>query len=146
MLHVDDRKLAEARFRVRDLDDMLVGEAEANRRKKAQDDAAAQQAQQQNAYTEANIRQLVTAAFKNVTQGSKNMSMADATVVQSAIAALESGLQELQRMQQPNPAQLAGAEQQVQQENTPPAPAPGGAPSGDLSQGGGGPPPGMGMQ
>jgi len=146
MLHVDDRKLAEARFRVRDLDDMLVGEAEANRRKKAQDDAAAQQQQQQNAYTEANIRQLVTAAFKNVTQGSKNMSSADATVVQSAIAALESGLQELQRMQQPNPAQLAGAEQQVQQENTPPAPAPGGAPSDDPSQGGGGPPLGVGMQ
>jgi len=92
MLHVNDRKLAEARFKVRDMDDLLVSEAEADRRKAAQDKAAAEQQQTQQSWLEANIREVLTAGYKNITQGQKNQAAADAQQVESTIHILEGGL------------------------------------------------------
>jgi hypothetical protein len=91
-LHVDDRKMAEARFRVRDLEDMLVSEAEAARRKASQDQAAADAAAQQKAFSEANIRELLSQVVKNISQSQKNNAAADAQSILSAVKVLETGL------------------------------------------------------
>ena len=92
MLHVDERKLAEARFAVRDMDDLLVSEEEADRRKKAQDQQQAQVAQGQQEFVEANVRKLLSDAFKNIAQGQKNQANADAATVDAALKILEKGL------------------------------------------------------
>ena len=91
-MEVDPRKLARARFEVRDLDDMLVSESESNMRRQQRDQAQAQTQQQQQQMVEAQVRQLLSQAFKNITQGQKNSATADATTVDSALVLLEKGL------------------------------------------------------
>lgn len=91
-MHVDERKLVEARFAVRDLDDILLPLDEVKRRqaKQAQDQQAQQQ--KQNELIEANIRKLLSDAFKNISQGNKNAANADAVNVGAALDILERGL------------------------------------------------------
>ena len=91
-MEIDPRKLARARFEVRDLDDMLVSESESNMRRQQRDQAQAQTQQQQQQMVEAQVRQLLSQAFKNITQGQKNSATADATTVDSALVLLEKGL------------------------------------------------------
>jgi hypothetical protein len=90
--HVDDRKFIEARFKSRDLDDLLVSEDEAKRKKAANDQAAASQQKQQEELSEANVRKLLSDSFKNVSAGQKNNAMADAATVKAALDVLEKGL------------------------------------------------------
>jgi hypothetical protein len=92
-VHVDERKLVRARFDSRDLSDMLVTEAEAERRQGAAAQQQAQMAEQQQHLAEANVRKLLSDAFKNIAQGQKNQAVADATMVDSALDILEKGLQ-----------------------------------------------------
>lgn len=92
MLHVDERKLVEARFRTRDLEDILVSSEEAERRKQSQQQAAASMQEQQQKMIEAQIREVLSNAFKNIAQGQKNQANADAQVAKSAIDILEQGL------------------------------------------------------
>jgi len=91
-LHVDDRKLVEARFAVRDLDDILLPMDEVKRRQAAQSQSQQEQAQKQQELMEANIRKLLSDAFKNIAQGQKNSAAADATMANTAIAIMEKGL------------------------------------------------------
>lgn len=98
MLHVDERKLAKARFEARDMGDLLVSDEEAARRKQAQQDQQAQQAQQTQEMAEATVRKLLSDAFKNVALAAKNSASADATSVATVLQILESHL---------NPAQAA---------------------------------------
>lgn len=91
-LHVDERKLVEARFAVRDLDDMLLPMDEVNRRQAKQSEQQLAQQQKQDELIEANIRKLLSDAFKNIAQGQKNSATADAAVVKSALEILERGL------------------------------------------------------
>ena len=91
-LHVDDRKMAEARFKVRDLGDMLVTEEEAARRKTQKDQADAAQQKQVQDMAEAQVRKVLSDAFKNISQGQKNSAMADAASVKAALDVLEKGL------------------------------------------------------
>lgn len=93
-LHVDERKLVEARFAVRDMTDILVPEDVAARRKAQQDQAMQAQAEQAKQMAEANVRKLLADAFKSITQGNKNAANADAEAVQTALAILEKGLQD----------------------------------------------------
>ncbi len=92
MVHVDERKLVEARFKSRDLEDLLVTKDEAGRRMQAQNQQAAQQAQQAQEMAEAQVRKILSDAFKNITQAQKNSALADAASVDAALKLLEQGL------------------------------------------------------
>lgn len=91
-LHVDERKMVEQRFAVRDLSGMLVSPAEADRRKQAQQAEAQKQAEQQQEMVAAEVRKTLAEAFKNVSQGQKNAASAEATQVQATLDILEKGL------------------------------------------------------
>lgn len=91
-LHVDERKMVEQRFAVRDLSGMLVSPAEADRRKQAQQTEAQKQAEQQQEMVAAEVRKTLAEAFKNVSQGQKNAASAEATQVQATLDILEKGL------------------------------------------------------
>jgi hypothetical protein len=108
MVHVDERKLVEARFKVRDLGDLLVSEEEAARRQKAQGDAQAAQQKQAEELAEANVRKLLSDAFKNIAQGNKNSANADAVTVKAALDVLEKGLTPSEDGSSQNPTAPAG--------------------------------------
>ena len=93
MLHIDERKLTEARVKARDMDDILVTKDEAARRQQQQDQQAQQEQAQQQQLAEANIRKLMADAFKGVTQGQKNVAAADAQSVTVALDILQRGLE-----------------------------------------------------
>ena len=89
---IDFRKFARARLSVRDMDDLLVSDEESDRRmKQASDSAAAQQDQMQKT-SEANVRKLLSDAFKNLAQAQKNSAGADAEAVETALTLLERGM------------------------------------------------------
>lgn len=94
MVHVDERKLVEARLKVRDLNDVLVPEDEAKRRQAQQAQDAQEQKEQAQQMVEANVRKLLSDAFKNITQGQKNNAAADATTTTAALQILEKGMGE----------------------------------------------------
>lgn len=91
MDHVDQRKLTEAKFASRDLQGMLVSPDEAARNKAARAEVAAQQRDQQNRLVEAQIKDITTGAFKNVTQGQKNVAGADKTHIDAAVSMITAG-------------------------------------------------------
>jgi hypothetical protein len=91
-LHVDERKMVEQRFAVRDLSGMLVSPAEAGRRKDAAAAEAQKQAQQTEEMVAAEVRKTLAEAFKNVSQGQKNAAAAEAEQVKSTLDILEKGL------------------------------------------------------
>jgi len=93
-IYVDERKMVEGRFAVRDMQDMMLPEDEV-RRAKAGNAQEMQRIQEQEEKTsEANIRKVLSDAFKNIAQGQKNIVGADATAVQSVLKLLEAGLTE----------------------------------------------------
>jgi hypothetical protein len=92
LIQIDQRKWTRARFAARDLTDMLVSEEEAERRQKQQDATDAQMAQQQQATVEAQVRKVLSDAFKNIAQGQKNSALADAASVDAALKLLEAGV------------------------------------------------------
>ena len=91
-MHVDHRKMATARFEVRDMGDLLVTQEEADRRQAVQDAQNQQLQQQQQEQAEATLRKVLSEAFKNVTQGQKNAAAADANAVTAALTVLEQGV------------------------------------------------------
>lgn len=91
-LEIDPRKLARARFESRDLTDILLSDSEAQVNRQRRDQASAQAQQQQREVIEAEIRQTLSAAFKNISQGQKNSASADATTVEAVLKLLEQGL------------------------------------------------------
>lgn len=93
-LHVDERKLVEARFAVRDLTNLLLPMDDVMRRQAAQAEKQKQMEAQQQELMEANVRKLLSDAFKNIAQGQKNSANADATMANAAISILEKGLTE----------------------------------------------------
>lgn len=93
-IHVDERKLVEARFKVRDLDNLLLPMDDVKRK---QAEMAQQQQEiqaQQRELQEANVRKLLSDAFKNIAQGQKNSANADAVTAKAALDILEKGLTE----------------------------------------------------
>lgn len=98
--HIDERKFVEQRFAVRDMEDMLVPPQVAKDRKDARQAQAAQEAEMSRKMLEAQLREVLSGAYKNVTQGQKNAAAADADAVQAAIDILERGLTNEQSEQQ----------------------------------------------
>ena len=139
MIHVDERKLTEAQVRARDMDDILVTEDEASRRQQSAQQAQQEQQEQQKKLMEAELRKVLSDAFKNIAQGQKNTANADAQLVDTALGILEKGMQD-----ELTGATAAGA-------SPVPAPVPEGPPtggglaaalaSGALGPGAGGPAP-----
>jgi hypothetical protein len=93
-VHVDERKMVEMRFSVRDLEDMLVTPDEAARKQAAAAAKMEEEKQMQQQMFTAELRKMATEAFKNVTQGNKNAAAADAQVTSSAIDLLERGIED----------------------------------------------------
>lgn len=91
---VNMRKLVEARFAVRDLEGLLITPAEAERRDAAEAKAAGEAAAKQAELMEAQLRETLSQAFKNISQGQKNSAAADATTVKTTLDVLEKGLQD----------------------------------------------------
>lgn len=93
-LEIDPRKLARARFLIRDLDDILLpdSQAEANRRNRAA--TQSEVTEQQKEQLQADIRKTLSDAFKNIAQGQKNTANADAATVKSVLELLERGLED----------------------------------------------------
>lgn len=89
---VDMRKFARARFEVRDLNDLLVSQEESDRRASQASQQAGQQADQQQKMLEANLRELLAKAYKDIAQGAKNSALADASTVTAAVEIMERGL------------------------------------------------------
>lgn len=91
-MHVDERKLVEARLAVRDLTDMLLplDEVKIRQQQQAQRQQQIDEMQQKNA--EATTRKLLADAYKNISQGQKNSAAADAATIKAALDVLEKGL------------------------------------------------------
>lgn len=109
-MHVDERKMVEQRFAVRDLSGMLVSPAEADRRKENAAAEAQKQAKQQEEMIAAEVRKTLAEAFKNVAQGQKNSANAEATQVQATLSILEKGLTSGQETRADNAARSGTAE------------------------------------
>jgi hypothetical protein len=93
-MHVDERKFVEAKFKSRDLGDMLVPPDEAERRSQMQDQQMQEQMDAQRQMMHAEIRKTLAESFKNITQANKNSAGADAQMVENAIAILEAGMEQ----------------------------------------------------
>jgi len=91
-LHVDERKMVEQRFAVRDLSGMLVSSAEATRRREAAAAEAQKAALQNEEMVAAEVRKTLAEAFKSISQGQKNAASAEATQVKATLDILEKGL------------------------------------------------------
>lgn len=89
--HVNERKFVEAKFAARDLQGMLVSEAEADRRKSQRAQQAQEAKEQQDRVVDAQIRDTLAGAYKNISQGQKNKSAADATSVKAALDMIAAG-------------------------------------------------------
>jgi hypothetical protein len=127
MIHVDERKLTEAQVKARDMDDILVTEDEASRRQQAQSQSQQEQQDQQSKLMEANLRKILSDAFKNIAQGQKNTANADAQLVDTALGILEKGMSN----ELAGPAAAAAQSAQPQPSGTPNgAPTLAGAPAG----------------
>ena len=92
MIHVDDRKMVEAKFAVRDLSGMLVSRAEAMRRQSARDQEAQADKASAREMMAAEIRNVLADSYKSIAQGQKNAAGAEATQVKSTLDILEKGL------------------------------------------------------
>jgi hypothetical protein len=89
---INMRKLALARLKARDMDDILVDVGESQRRAAAQAQQSQTQQDQNNRMIEANIRKILSDGFKNIAGGQKNMAGADAATVKAALDLLERGI------------------------------------------------------
>jgi hypothetical protein len=106
-IYIDHKKLLSARLRARDMDDVMVDDTEAARRLTAQSQTQAQQADAQNKMQEAQVRKVLSDAFKNIAQGQKNTAAADADTVNAVVALMEKGLTS-GTIQPPGPPQPGG--------------------------------------
>ena len=93
-IHIDERKLVEARVKVRDLGDLLVTADEAKRRQAQQAQQAQVMQQQQAEQVAANVRKTLSDAYKNIAQGQKNTANAEAATIAAALDILEKGVEQ----------------------------------------------------
>lgn len=90
--HIDDRKFIDARLRTRDLEGLLVPESEALEKRDLRKQALAQAQAEQQKMVEAQVRETLSQAFKNITQGQKNAAAADAATAQAALKIMAEGI------------------------------------------------------
>ena len=90
--NVDMRTFARERFKVRDLDDLLLSEEEVARNKAQQDQGMQAQQEQQQKLQEAQIRKLISDEAKNMASAQMHAADADATQIVTAMDILEKGV------------------------------------------------------
>lgn len=93
-VHIDERKLVEARVKVRDLGDLLVPADEAKRRQQQQAQQQQIMEKQQAEQIAANVRKTLSDAYKNIAQGQKNTANAEAATIKAALDVLEQGVEQ----------------------------------------------------
>lgn len=93
-MYYDMHKFAKARARARDLDaiDLIVDDAEAERREQAEAQKRQAVEAQQARVVEAEIRQMLSAVLKNIAQAGKNSAGAEATAANVILNAMEKGM------------------------------------------------------
>jgi hypothetical protein len=89
--HIDERKMIEAKFASRDLSGMLVSEDVAAMRAQSRAQLAADDKAKQDRLLEAQVRDILSGAFKNVTQGQKNTAAADSAAIDTVVKLTEAG-------------------------------------------------------
>lgn len=89
--HIDERRFVEAKFAARDLEGMLVSEDQAKRNKDGRAQVAAAQADQASRMMEAQIKDVLTNATKNIAQAQKNTAGAEGQSVKTAIDMIQAG-------------------------------------------------------
>lgn len=94
-LHVDERKLVEARLQVRDMGDLLRSEEEVKRARAQREQQLQQQQAVEDEKIRAGIRSELAAAFKDIAQGQKYTADADATSVGASVEVVNAGLEQL---------------------------------------------------
>lgn len=99
-IHVDERMFVEARFKTRDLDSMLVPAHVAEARIAARSKKQTEMEEQQAEMMRAEIRETMSAAFKNITQGQKNANAAEVNTVKAALDILMKGGEDDRRRQE----------------------------------------------
>ena len=92
--HIDDRKFVEQRFATRDMSSLLLPAEEAARKKQARSQQMAVMSDLAQRLQAAEERKTLAEAFKNITQGQKNVASADAQTANTALDILEAGASE----------------------------------------------------
>jgi hypothetical protein len=112
-MYVNMRELVRARIRVRDLavKNIVVDDAEADRRERAESDRRAAQDQQQQRMVEATIKETLAKVIKDLSQAGKNSAAAEAATANVILAALEKGLSPNALAQATQGATAAGNDQ-----------------------------------
>lgn len=90
--HIDERRFIEERLISRDMGHLLVPPHIAKHRKEVRAQQEAEQADMQQKMAKATERVTLSDAFKNMTQGQKNVAAADANTVSTALDMLEKDL------------------------------------------------------
>ena len=93
-MEIDMRKFARARIEIRDMGDLLVSETQATVNRQNREQSQAEMMAQQKEIAQAQIREMLSSAFKNIAQGNKNAANADAQTVQVVLDLLERGLED----------------------------------------------------
>lgn len=83
--HIDARKLARARLAARDMGDMLVSDSQAQINRDQRMAATQEQQEQIRQMAAAQLREILSDAYKNMTQGQKNVANASATQATTAL-------------------------------------------------------------
>lgn len=91
--HIDERRFVEAKFAARDLQGVLVSPDQAARNKQMRQQAAAEAQAKQDQMLDATIKKTAAEAYKNITQGQKNVAGAEGAAVKSALE-LAAGVQD----------------------------------------------------
>jgi hypothetical protein len=90
--HVDMRKFAGERFKVRDLGDLLLSEADAERGIQAANQAAQAQQDQQTKMVDAQIQKVLAEVKKDLAQAQKSAAAADAHTVETGLSIVGTGV------------------------------------------------------
>lgn len=107
--HLNDRKFVEAKFAARDLAGMLVSADEARRRQEGRAQLAQEDKDRQLQMFEAQVKDVLSGAFKNVAQAQKNAAGADKTSVEAAVSMMAAGADGGEQQEQGNGADAAAA-------------------------------------
>jgi hypothetical protein len=90
--HVDMRKFAGERFKVRDLGDLLLSEADAERGIQAANQAQQAQQDQQTKMVDAQIQKVLAEVKKDLAQAQKSAAAADAHTVETGLSIVGTGV------------------------------------------------------
>jgi VIT1/CCC1 family predicted Fe2+/Mn2+ transporter len=91
-VEIDNRLLLKERLATRDAEHLLLPPSEAAIQRQQREQSMQAQMAQQQKLAEAQIRETLSASYKNITQGQKNTAAADAQAVSSALDMMERAL------------------------------------------------------